>query len=80
MTLERVRELYDTTPFNPFTIHMADGRSIPVLSREFIMAVPTGRTVVVCQPDGKLSIIDLLLVSELELRPNGSSRPRRGRR
>jgi len=80
MTLERVRELYDATPFNPFTMHMADGRSIPVLSRKFIMAVPTGRTVVVCQPDGKLSIVDLLLVSELELRPNGTPRPRRGRR
>ncbi|HUY34123.1 MAG TPA: hypothetical protein VMV69_15350 [Pirellulales bacterium] len=78
MTIERLREAYQAQPFRPFTIHLADGRQIPVLHRDFVMAVPSGRTVIVCQPDDSLNIIDLLLVTDLEFRlANGSSRQRR---
>jgi hypothetical protein len=80
MTIERFRELFDSQPFQPFTIHLADGRQVPVLHREFIAAAPTGRTVVVFQPDDSLNIIDLLLVTDLELKaPNGSRGKRRKR-
>ena len=80
MTIEQLRRLYDATPFQPFTIHLADGREVPVLHREFIMAAPSGRTVVVCQPDDTFNIIDLLLVTDLEIKPtNGSSAKRRKR-
>ena len=80
MTIEKLRAAYSAQPFRPFVIHLADGRGIPVTSREFIMAVPSGRTVVVCQPDDTLNIIDLLLVTDLELRPpsNGSRKGRKG--
>lgn len=79
MTVEQLRNAYSAQPFRPFVLHLADGREVPVSSREFIMAVPSGRTVVVCQPDDTLNIIDLLLVTDLELRPssNGSRRRRR---
>jgi hypothetical protein len=78
MTIERLREAYQAQPFRPFTMHLADGRRIPVLHRDFVMAVPSGRTVIVCQPDDSLNIIDLLLVTDLEFRlGNGTSRPPR---
>ena len=80
MTLEAFREHLNAQPFVPFTIHVADGRSIPVVSREFIMRDPRGRTIHVYQADGRLSTIDLLLVTELEQHPNGGSPPRRRRR
>ena len=79
MTIERIRELYNAQPFRPFVIHLADGRDIPVLHREFIMAAPSGRTIVVMQPDDSMNIIDLLLVTDLELTGNGH-RPGRRRR
>jgi len=81
MTIERLRELYDATPFQPFVIHLADGREIPVQHGDFVMPAPSGRTLVVWQPDDTLNIIDLLLVTDLELRPgrNGSQRRRRRR-
>ena len=69
MTIERVRELYDMQPFRPFVIHLADGREIPVVHREFMLTAPSGRTIVVCQPDDRLNIIDLLLVTDLEIKP-----------
>ncbi len=65
MTIEQFRNLYAAQPFRPFTIHLADGRQLPVYHREFVMALPSGRTVVVSQPDDTLNIVDLLLVTDL---------------
>ena len=77
MTVERIRQLYDAQPFRPFILHLADGRHIPVHHREFIATAPSGRTVVVLQPDDTMNIIDLLLVTDLEIIPQ---EPRPGRR
>lgn len=79
MTLEQVRSFYTAEPFQPFVIHLADGREIPVLSREFIMAAPSGRILIVCQPDDTFNWIDLLLVTDLEVKPitNGKTKHRR---
>jgi hypothetical protein len=80
MTVEQLRAAYSAQPFRPFVIHLADGRDVAVSSREFIMAVPSGRTVVVCQPDDTLNIIDLLLITDLEIKPssNGSRKSQKG--
>ena len=79
MTIEQLRAAYSSQPFRPFVIHLADGREVSVSSREFIMAVPSGRTIVVCQPDDTVNIIDLLLVTDLEFKPsaNGSRKGRK---
>jgi hypothetical protein len=79
MTIEQVRQLYNAQPFRPFIIHLADGRALPVNHREFIMTVPSGRTIFVAQPDDRVNIIDLLLVTDIELSPteHGSRRRRR---
>jgi len=71
MTIDRVRSLYDAQPFQPFTLHLADGRAIPVAHREFLASAPSGRTVVVFQPDDSFNIIDLLLVTDLEVKADG---------
>lgn len=80
MTIERIRELYYAKPFQPFVLHLADGRSVPVLHQEFFMALPSGRTLYVCQPDDTVNIIDLLLVTDVEIKPqtNGAKRRRKG--
>jgi hypothetical protein len=75
MTLEQIRKAYQAVPFQPFVIHLADGREIPVPSPEFILAPPNGRTFVVYQ-DKAFNIVDLLLVTDLEFRI-GASRRRR---
>lgn len=69
MTIDKLREFYSAEPFCPFVFRMPDGRKIPVHSREFILPAPSGRTVVVFQPDDTMNIIDLLLVSDLEVAP-----------
>jgi hypothetical protein len=77
MTIEQMRAAYQAQPFRPFVIHLADGREIAVEHREFIMTVPSGRTVVVAQPDDTLNIVDLLLVTDLEIRPVSNGSPKR---
>jgi hypothetical protein len=74
MTIERMQEALGTQPFRPFSIHLADGRRVPVLHREFAMSSPTGRTVVVFQPDDRMNIIDLLLVTDLEYEADSGKR------
>lgn len=79
MTIEKIKELYGAKPFQPFVLHLADGREIPVHHPEFMIVAPSGRTVVVIQPDDRLNIIDLLLVTDVELKPsrNGAGRRRK---
>jgi len=76
MTIEKVKELYEAKPFRPFVIHLADGRAVPVHHRDFIIAIPSGRTLIVLQPDDTMNIIDLLLVTDVErkMRRNGASK------
>jgi hypothetical protein len=75
MTVERFEQALNTTPFRPFAILTADGESIPVVSREFVSLSPSGRTVVVFDPEDRMNILDLLLVTNLQVEPaNGSGR------
>ena len=74
MTIEQIRRLYEAQPFRPFLIHLADGRALPVEHREFMASAPSGRTVIVYQPDDSFNIIDLLLVTDIEVKPNGTSK------
>jgi hypothetical protein len=77
MTIEQLRNVYNAQPFRPFVIHLADGRAVPVQHRQFMMTVPSGRTVIVCQPDDTVNIIDPLLVTDLELVPAANGKGRR---
>lgn len=67
MTVQQLRNAHRATPFRPFTIRMADGRSFHVPHPDFLSMSPTGRTVIVYQDDEEFSILDLLLMTEIEM-------------
>jgi len=71
MTIDEVRKFYDAEPFRRFVLHLADGRKIGVEHREFMALDPKGRIVIVFQPDDSFNVIDLLLVTDLEVKTNG---------
>lgn len=84
MTIEQLKAAEMAAPFRPFVLHLADGRAMPVHHREFLLAVPSDRTILVCEPDNTLNIVELLLVTDVEFRStrNGgdvedTSQPRR---
>jgi len=73
MTVEQFKNVLHASPFRPFTIHTTDGRVFMVKHRDFVSRSPSGRTVIVHGEDERFSIIDLLLVSELEVHPPESA-------
>ncbi len=79
MNIEQLRAAYKAEPFAPFVLHLADGREIPVRHRDFMMLFPSGRTIIVGQPDESFNIVDTLLVTDLEFKPK-SGRNGKGRR
>jgi hypothetical protein len=67
MTVEQLTVTMNAQPFRPFTIHMGDGRSFLVRHPDFIARSPSGRTVIVYTDDDSHSILDLLLMTELQV-------------
>jgi len=80
MTIDQLRKLHQARPFQAFDIHLADGRSLPVDHPELLAIPPPGRTIGVGLADGTIEIVDLLLVTSLKPRANGSQRRGRGSR
>ena len=79
MTIEQLRRMHQARPFRPFRVHLADGRDLDVAHPAFLAHTPTGRTVMIAQPDESFEVVDLLLVTSLE--PiNSKPRPRRQRK
>lgn len=50
MSPERIKAILDKQPFEPFTIVTGDGGEVNVLSREFTLLRPGGRSLVVLTP------------------------------
>lgn len=73
MTIEQIKKLYNAQPFQPFVLHLAGGREVPVAHRDFIMTVPNGRILAVALPDNTVDIIDLLLVSDVVIGSSGTN-------
>jgi hypothetical protein len=67
MTIDQLNEAMHGNPFRPFTIRMADGRSFEVRHRDFISRSPSGRTVAVHGEGDSFRVLDLLLMTELEI-------------
>jgi len=66
VTTEQLRTTIRAHPFQPFMIRMADGRQFAIPHPDFLSMSPSGRTAVIYHPDDSASIVDLLLMTELE--------------
>ena len=73
MTAEQLRAMRNSQPFRPFTIHLDDGRSFPVPHRDFVSQSPGGRTIIVYGAEELFSVLDLFLVTELEVQEKSDS-------
>ena len=77
MAIEQVRKLHQARPFQPFRMHLADSRSLDVVHPELLAISEPGRTVIVVTGDESLyKVVDLLLVTSLEVL-NGRAKPGR---
>ncbi len=67
MKVEELVQLHKAAPFRPFRIHLADGRHLDVEHPEFLAHAPNARIAVVMRIDETFEIIDLMLVTSLEV-------------
>ena len=75
MKIDEVRRLLHAQPFRPFLIHFADGGRVPVKHEDFVALAPTGREMIVYQADGDYQVVDIMLVTRLQvLRKNGAKK------
>jgi hypothetical protein len=68
-----IRELRDGTPFQPFEIHLADGRALRVVTPDHLMISPTNQEFALYQPDGTLNVVDASLITSITRKPRRKS-------
>jgi hypothetical protein len=69
MRHEQIRQLLTAQPFRPFTIFLPEGRIVEVFHHDFALLSPDGRTLVVSDRDGVMNIIDVMLITSVEIGP-----------
>lgn len=67
MTADELRSAIKEQPFRPFRIRMVDGRRFDVQHPEFVALSPNGRIALAFSEAGTHSVLDLRLMSELEI-------------
>jgi len=81
MTVEQLRKYHGARPFRSFILHIADGSAVRVTHPESLARSPSGRTLVAAFPDESSRVIDLFMVTRIEIpgearrRGNGKPRP-----
>ena len=64
-----IRDFRDKAPFRPFAIHLADGRSITVITPDHIMISPSNDEFAVYLADGTLEVVDGKLITSITRKP-----------
>ncbi|HEU0010272.1 MAG TPA: hypothetical protein VFT34_10705 [Verrucomicrobiae bacterium] len=68
-----IRQLLAQRPFQQFTLHLANGRSLDVPHQDFISISQSGRRVIVEKNDDTFEIVDVLLINSVEVKPHGQA-------
>jgi hypothetical protein len=82
MTSDKLKEVLKAVPFNPFRLHLADGRPIDVSHPELMAVSPSGRIAYVFKENDTHDSghhIDVLMITDIEVRQsrNGNGKHRR---
>jgi hypothetical protein len=81
LTIDDVRKLYWTEPFQPFKVCLDDGREVVVSERLHIALDPTGHSVALALPDETIDIVDVERITGLKpARRKPVSRTKKGKR
>lgn len=69
MKLKTLRQVRDMTPFQPFEVHLSDGRAIPVITADHLFFLPDSDEFILVSPDGSLHILDLSQITSITRKP-----------
>ncbi len=74
MNIRILRELHEARPFMPFTMKLADGRKLNVPHNEFLSFFPSGRAAILTHADDSFTLIDLLMVTTVDVKAKAGRR------
>ncbi len=78
MTVAAIKALLDATPFTPFSMVTASGKSYRVKHPDFVNFSPAGRTCNAYADDGEYyTTLDVFTITELVPEKRGASRRRK---
>ena len=67
MTAETIRFFLKRDPFEPFTIHMTDGRTFEVKHRDFVVLPPGWETTaIIAFPTGRFDFVYVRNITSIE--------------
>ena len=78
MKIEKVREVLHAQPFRPFWIHLADGGRLRIKHEDFVALEPAGRELIVYLPNSSHQIVDVMLITRLEIEPRNGVHQKKG--
>ena len=73
MDIQGIREALHRQPFEPFSVRLANGRSLPVPHPDFVAIGP--RRIVVVAADDSWSVVEPLLIVSLDSDGSHSTTP-----
>ncbi len=79
MTIEQLRKIHQSRPFQAFDIHLADGRTIPVTHPELLAFSLEDQTFTAAMPGGTIETLEVSLIASAKPRPPASARKGRQR-
>ncbi len=74
MKIDKIREALHAQPFRPFRIHLADGGRLLVEHDDFVALDPAGRELILYLPNSTHHIVDVLLITRLEVKARNGAR------
>ncbi len=72
MTKDAIQSTLHAVPFKPFWLRLTDGTLVPVPHPDFMVVSQGGRTAIINTEGEKFSIVDLGLVTTIELGSDAS--------
>lgn len=73
MSPDRLTRFLSVRPFIPFVLHLGDGRAVDVRHPELATLLAGGRSIVVMTADESIHLIDVFLITGIEVRNHPSA-------
>jgi len=80
MTSDQLRRHLEAVPFQAFRVHMPNGRYADVPHPDFMHVFPGGRFASVVHPDDTMEVIDVFLITSIQIRPSKARKRSGGKR
>lgn len=80
MTADRIRTLLHAAPFAPFCVQLANGQRLPVPHPDFVSLSGTGRTIIINGKGEDFQVVDVMLITNIEVKPSKTKSARSERR